>query len=297
MKILITGARGNFPTALIPRLLVSDHELVLFDIEPMDCPERCVSIQADIRDAAAVTHAMRGCDAVVHAAAYDGSMRLRRNDDDLYGVNVTGTHNVLRAMVQNNVRALVYSSSDAVYGAGSRGLRVLDEEVSCLPLQYSAMTKALGEEMCRFYARHHNFHIALLRYGHFAPADWRESGVGLLNHWLDRDDAAQANELALGAVLAEAFRCEAFLIHCAKPFVDEDWPELETDPSAVVERYYPGSVEMLAEHGIAVPTVHFRYDITKAVTTLGYDPQYNFEQFLARLREITPTQPTRSTAV
>src|SRR5687767_8048790 len=123
MKILITGARGNFPTALIPRLRLSDHELVLFDLEPMDNPEGCVSVQADIRDAAAVTAAMRGCDAVIHAVAYHADMIARRNLDDYYGVNVTGTHNVLRAMLLNDVRSLVFSSCESVYGAGMRGLR------------------------------------------------------------------------------------------------------------------------------------------------------------------------------
>src|SRR5689334_15420915 len=116
MKILITGARGNFPTALIPRLRLSNHELVLFDIEPMDNPEGCVSVQADIRDAAAVTNAMKGCDAVMHAVALHGNMMARRNQDDFYGVNVAGTHNVLRAMMLNEVKSLVFSSSEVVYG-------------------------------------------------------------------------------------------------------------------------------------------------------------------------------------
>ncbi|HLJ55323.1 MAG TPA: hypothetical protein VKT77_09795, partial [Chthonomonadaceae bacterium] len=142
----------------------------------------------------------------------------------------------------------------------------------------------LGEEMCRFYARKHALKIAILRYGCFLAADWRTSGIGRLNNWLDRDDVAQANELALGAVVAEAFGCETFLIQSQKPFVDEDWPDLVTDPQAVLERYFPGSADLLAKHGLAAPLVHHRYDIRKAATWLGYDPQYNFDQFLAALR-------------
>jgi hypothetical protein len=42
--------------------------------------------------------------------------------------------------------------------------------------------------------------------------------------------------------------------------------------------------ELLHEHGLSIPHIHTRYDITKAVTQLGYDPQHNFEQFLNRLR-------------
>ncbi len=283
MKIMITGARGNFATAL-DRRLAPEHELVLYDLEPMGEPDRGISVQADIRDAAALTHAMRGCQAVVHSVAVDTHSTGLRNDEDCYSVNVTGTHNVLRAMVLNDVKYLVFSSSDEVYGDGMRGRLVMDETVPCVPADIYSMTKLLGEDMCRFYSRKHGFKVAILRYGCFMSADWRTAGIGRLSNWLDRDDVAQANELALGAVIAEAFSCETFLIHCQKPFVDEDWPDLVTDPQAVLDRYHPGASELLAEHGLSVPLVHHRYDIRKAATWLGYDPQHNFEQFLAMLR-------------
>lgn len=289
MQILITGAGGNFPSALIPRLLASEqHKLVLYDLEPIDAPEKCVSVQGDIRDASALTYAMQGCDAVIHAVAYHGNAAHSRNEEDYYSVNVTGTHNVLRAMRLHGIKYLVFSSSEVVYGAGMRGLRVMDEEVPCIPTHIYPLTKVLGEEMCRFYARAHGFHIAMLRYGCFVPADWMAAGMGRLNNWLDREDVAMANELALGAVVAEEFPCEPFLIHCAKPFVPDDWPELETRPDLVIERYWPGALDLLAEHGLVVPAIHTLYDINKAITTLGYDPQHNFDQFLARLREETP---------
>jgi UDP-glucose 4-epimerase len=285
MKILITGARGNFPTALIPRLAREKHTLVLFDLEPMSAPENAVSVQGDIRDAGLLTHAMRDCDAVIHAVAYHGNASGSRNYEDYYSVNVTGTQNVLRAMLLNGVKSLVFSSSEVVYGDGMRGVRVMNENVPCIPTHIYPLTKVLCEEMCQFYARKHGLHIAILRYGCFVPADWRTAGMGRLNNWLDREDVASANELALGAVAAEAFSCETFVIHCAKPFVDNDWPGLETDPEKVIEYYWPGANALLAEHDLRVPHIHTRFDISKAVTMLGYDPQHNFEQFLDRLRK------------
>ena len=285
MKILITGARGNFPLALVPCLLSAGNELVLFDLEPMLAPEGSVSIQADIRDAAAVVHAMQGCDAVIHAAAYHTSSSDSRNAQDFYSVNVTGTHNVLRAMLLHNIKPLVFSSTDTVYGEGMRGQRVMTEDIPCIPMQTFGLTKRIGEEMCEFYARTHGFHVAILRYGHFEPADWRVEGLSRLNNGMDREDVAQANELALGCVVAEEIKCETFLIQCAKPFIDADWPELQYDPAVVIERYYPGATALLAQQKLSVPRIHLRYDITKATALLGYDPQHNFDQFLARLRQ------------
>lgn len=287
MKILITGARGNFPTALIPRLLAAGHQLVLLDLEPIDGKEGCINIQADIRDAGAVMFAMQGCDAVIHAMAYHGLSAASRNEEDYYTVNVTGTQNVLRAMVLHNIRSLVFSSTDSVYGdkmRSSLAYDVMDEKSPCIPIHIYPLTKVLGEEICHFYARTRNFNIAILRYGCFIPADWKTAGIGRLTNWLDREDVAQANELALGAVFAKKFNCETFIINSAKPFTDADWPALATNPEPVIDRYYPGAVALLKKHGLTVPKVHHRYDITKAVTQLGYKPQHNFEQFLDRLQ-------------
>lgn len=284
MKILITGARGNFPLALVPRLLSMGNQLVLFDLEPMLALEGCISVQADIRDAAAVLYAMQGCDAVIHAVAYNSVSSEFRNDNDFYGVNITGTQNVLRAMLLCNIKHLVFSSTDEVCGTGLRGLRTVTEDIPSIPMQIFGLTKHIGEELCRYYSRVHGLHIAILRYGKFSPADWKVAGMGRLNNWLDREDVAQANELALGAVIAEEFKCETFLIQSAKPFIDSDWPELEHDPAAGIERHYPGAAALLGQHRLSIPRIHQRYDITKAVAVLGYDPQHNFEQFLGQLR-------------
>jgi nucleoside-diphosphate-sugar epimerase len=283
MKVLITGARGNFPMALIPDLVEVGHELVLLDQEPMDAPEGCVSMQADVRDGAAVLYGMQGCDAVIHAAGHH-HQSAQRNIEDLFEVNITGTHNVLRAMQLLGVKYLVFSSCDSVYGDGMRGIRVMDEEVKLKPTSYMGLAKKIDEELCEYFARTYHMHVAILRYGCFAPADWRVAGLGRLANWIDRLDVAQANELALGAICAEEFTCETFLVHSAKPFTDTDWPELAISPDKVIEHYYPGAVELLANHGLHVPHIHTRYDISKAVSMLGYEPQHNFEQFLSRLR-------------
>lgn len=282
MRILITGAKGNFPSVLIPRLEAAGHELVLLDLEPMTSQRHQV-VQADIRDAGAVTGAMARCDAVIHAMAYHGDMSGRRNHDDYYGVNITGTQNVLQAMRRCKTRMLVFSSSEVVYGSGMRGRLTMDESVPCEPDWIYPLTKVLCEQMCSFYSRTEGMRVAMLRYGCFVPADWKVQGMGRLNNWLDREDVAQANHKALDALVAERFQCEAFLIHCAKPFAESDWPALAQTPETVLERYWPGSVALLKKHGLQIPKIERHFDISKARRLLGYEPQHNFEEFLERL--------------
>lgn len=283
MRILITGAKGNFPTVLIPMLENEGCELVLLDIEPMNSTSH-KTVQADIRDAGAVTAAMVGCDGVIHAMAYHGNMAGRSNYDDYYGVNVTGTHNVLMAMLRLGIQDLVFSSSEVVYGDGMKDRLTMDESVPCIPTHIYPLTKVLCEEMCRYYVRQHMFRIASLRYGCFVPEDWRVQGLGRLNNWLDRKDVAETNLLALRAIREGKIGYEEFLIHCSKPFVDSDWPMLKVEPESVVERYYPGSIELLSRNGLKVPKVWHRFDISKARSILGYNPKRNFAEFLDRLR-------------
>ena len=284
MKILITGARGDISLALVPSLLREQNELVLLDPEPMLAPEGCVSVQADICDAAAVTYAMQGCQAVIHMAAYQADYTDFRNENDFYSVNVTGTHNVLRAMQLHDIHHLIFTSTDQIYGEGLRGTHLIDEDLPCVPTHIFGQTKWLSEELCRYASRAHNFRIAILRCGDSAPTDWKTAGLAKLNNGVDREDVAQAHELALAAVLAEEFRCETFLIESAKRFELNDWPELQFDPAPIVERYYPGATDLLEQHNLPVPRVHYRYDISKAVNQLGYEPQHNFDQFLSRLK-------------
>jgi len=293
MRLLITGAKGNFPSALAPQMLDLGHELVLLDIEPMELPgARCV--QGDIRDAGAVQWAMTGCDAVIHAFAFHGNMSGSRNEDDFYQANVTGTHNILMAMKRLGITRLVFSSSEVVYGAGMHGRRVMDETTPLIPEGTYPLTKVLGEEMCRFYARTADLRIAMLRYGCFVPADWRVQGMGRLHNWLDRDDVAQSNVCALNALEDGAFGCQPFLIHCEKPFVDADWPQLERDPRPVIERHWPGALSRLDHAGLAVPTIHTRYDISRAKQVLGYRPRHNFGEFLDQLVEDSAVSMAKS---
>ncbi len=284
MKIMITGARGNFPTALVRKLAIDDHELVLFDLEPMSSPDCGVAIQGDVRDSGLVSHAMQGCDVVVHAAALHDSSAGMRNYDDFYSVNFTGLHNVLRGMLLNGCKSLVFASCDTVWGDAIRGRLTIDESVPCIPVSFYAQTKLMGEELCRFYTRKHGFHVAALRFGKFAPMDWKIAGMGRLNNWIDREDVATAAQLAIGAVNDDEFGFEAFHIQSAKPFTESDWPVLASDPEKILDFYYPGAIALLAEHDLRVPHVHHQYDITKAITMLGFDPQHNFEQFLDQLR-------------
>lgn len=81
-------------------------------------------VAGDIRDAAAVRAAMRGCRQVIHLAAYAKNWAPRVATFDEY--NVEGLRHVLNAARECNVERIVWTSTMVVFGPTARG-EIADE--------------------------------------------------------------------------------------------------------------------------------------------------------------------------
>ena len=113
MKILITGGAGFLGYHLAQSL--GDNNLVLLDktpFNPDEIPEGAQTVQADVRNASAVRHALTNCDAVIHTAAGLPLWNPRR----ICSVNLEGTRNVLQAADELRTARVIHISSTAVYG-------------------------------------------------------------------------------------------------------------------------------------------------------------------------------------
>lgn len=112
---LVTGGAGYLGRALVQRLLGLGCAVRTVDLRA-DAPDpRVTHFAADLRDYDAIRPAFEGVHTVFHTAAListvsedDAQPRLKRL---VYGVNVVGTENVLRASRAAGVRALVHTSS------------------------------------------------------------------------------------------------------------------------------------------------------------------------------------------
>ncbi len=113
----MTGGSGFLGRALTKELLDRGCTVHSLDIKPEEKPLRGVTyFTGDIRNYDTVRAAAAGCATVFHCAAIMNFLGLCRSSvrRDVYGINVHGTENVIRACRESGVKALVYTSSHCV---------------------------------------------------------------------------------------------------------------------------------------------------------------------------------------
>jgi nucleoside-diphosphate-sugar epimerase len=263
------------------------HEPVLQDIQPLQTPYECM--QGDARRLEDMKKAAKHAEVIVHTAAIHGIHLRDHTPQDFYDLNLTGTFNMWEAALQVGVRAVVFSSTMGVYKshdaphAGS-GI-ALHEDLPLRPGDIYGFTKVAGEEMCRYYGRKHGIPSVALRYGMFVPEPFFRYGIRLLYGGVDTEDVARSVLVSIEALTSGTLQWDAFNIESHVPFTEEDGPQLRQDPLAVLERYYPGSSQLLRERGVeALAPIQTYYPMERIAERLGFRPACNFAQWLEDLR-------------
>jgi UDP-glucose 4-epimerase len=123
----------------------------------------------DIRDAAALERAVRGCEVVFHLAAQSNVMGAVMDSDYAFSTNVVGTYNLLEASARAGVKRVVFTSSREVYG-DPKALPV-PENAPLRPKNAYGASKAAGEIYCRL-AAHQGLETVVLRLANvYGPGD------------------------------------------------------------------------------------------------------------------------------
>ncbi len=108
---LVTGATGHIGYALLKELVDSGEKvriLIRKDSKQFDGID-CEKVYGDVTDLDALLKAFEGVDIVYHLA---GIIDINADQEDkIWGVNVGGTKNVVKACEEKGVRRLVYASS------------------------------------------------------------------------------------------------------------------------------------------------------------------------------------------
>lgn len=171
--ILVTGGAGYIGSHTVRELRERGMDVVVYDnlstghIESIgDTP----FVKGDLFDVELLRKTFReyGVDSVIHFAAYSLVGESMVNPAKYYHNNVAGTLALLDAMLAENVKYLVFSSSAATYGDCGDGL--ITENSPQNPTSVYGQTKLMMEQFMQDYDKAYGMKYVALRYFNAAGA-------------------------------------------------------------------------------------------------------------------------------
>jgi nucleoside-diphosphate-sugar epimerase len=124
MKLLLTGAFGNFGTTTLYSLLEQGHEVRCFDLETKanqktaaNFENRIETIWGDVRNPDDLALAVHDREVVIHLAFIVDMLRSDDQPEWAWEINVAGTKNLLDAMkAHSDPGKIIFASSTSVFG-------------------------------------------------------------------------------------------------------------------------------------------------------------------------------------
>ena len=175
MKILVTGGAGFIGGSLVSRLAcMGAGEILVLDnlhrgYSRDSLPANVEFWRVDIRDADALSDAVRGCEIVFHLAAQSNVMGAVTDAGYSFSTNMIGTYNVLRSAAAAGVKRVVFPSSREVYG-DPRVIPVPETAPLRAKNAYGA-SKIAGEVYCRLAAQQGLETVVLRLANVYGPGD------------------------------------------------------------------------------------------------------------------------------
>ncbi len=185
--VVVTGGAG-FIGSHIAWELVKDNEVIVIDNlhtgKVENVPPGAKLVKADIRDYDAIADLITQADYVFHEAAQVSVVESVRDPVFTEEVNVIGTLNILKALLEGHGK-LIFASSAAVYGDNPN--LPLKETEKPKPLSPYGVTKATGEEYLRVFHELYGLPVVALRYFNvFGPRQGFNQYAGVISIFINR---------------------------------------------------------------------------------------------------------------
>ena len=299
-RALVTGGAGFIGSHLVERLLADGHTVTVLDDYSSGGPRNLAHLvphprltvhQQDVADEAAVAPFFRGVDWVFHLAALADIVPSIQHPLRYHHANVDGTISVLEASLAAGVKRVVYTASSSCYGIPD--VVPTPEEAPIRPMYPYALTKYLGEEYARHWAKVYKLPCVSLRLFNVYGPRARTSGAygAVFGVFLAQKlsgkpftvvgDGSQTRDFTFVTDVVEAF-----LRAAASEVAGEvlNVGSGDTYPiMSLVERLGGGTIVHLPKRP-GEPDCTFA-DITKIRRLLGWNPRVTFDEGVRRMLE------------
>jgi UDP-glucose 4-epimerase len=190
MKIIVTGGAGFIGSHVVDAYIAAGHRVAIIDnlsagfrrnVNP-----KAKFYSTDIRNRSAIEQIFQKerPELVNHHAAIAEVVRSLRDPIPTLQTNVVGTANLLLALGNHGrggaKRKFIFASTGgAMYGAPKR--IPASEAEAPITLSPYGLSKHLGEEVIKFYARLYGFHYCIFRYANvYGPRQNPEGEAGVV---------------------------------------------------------------------------------------------------------------------
>lgn len=178
--ILVTGGAGYIGSHLVLTLLEQGKKILIYDnlstghIETIKTLKKygdLIFYHGDLNDYTYLNDILlqNKIDAVMHFAAFSQVGESVTNPYKYYKNNVIGTVNLLKAMLNNNIKKIVFSSTAAIYGEPI--YTPIDEKHPQNPINPYGQTKLMIECIMDDYDKAYGLKSVRLRYFNVIGAD------------------------------------------------------------------------------------------------------------------------------
>jgi nucleoside-diphosphate-sugar epimerase len=279
MKVLLTGGSGNLGQTLMPRLLDRGDTPVILDVRaPPDLKKGAVLIEGSILGRPKLPEIFRGCDCIVHIAAWHGIHEDRGEKDayDFFDLNVRGTFEVFEAAASAGIGKVIFISTTSVYRPNTR---------------YGS-SKILAELIAEDYRKHRLMNVVTLRPRGFIPY-WDRAVYAKYSDWarwfwkgaVHIDDVATAVIQSLDLLSQRQLDQQLVLtLDSAYEYTDADLDHWDADGAgSTFKKYYPEYYDLALSYGLDPALKPTRLDISETVRWLGYKPSYSLASLLSEL--------------
>jgi UDP-glucose 4-epimerase len=304
-KVLVTGGAGFIGSHTVDRLVKEGYSVRIIDdlstgkldnIKGHLSSGKVDFVNGDIRDASLVRKVLEDVDLVVHFAALTSVPFSVRNPDLTFDVNLSGTLNLLRSSIKENVDRFVFISSCAV--CGDPQFLPVNEEAQTNPISPYAESKLIGERYCLGFSERKLLRSVVLRFFNvYGPRQGLNDYSGVITRFIEFSrkglplviygDGSQTRdfvnvndivEAVLASMKSSKAEGEVFNVGSGKPTSISELAKTVLELSGL-------DLEIRFEKSRTGDIKDSYADISKAKTLLGFEPKVSLKTGLQTLFE------------